>query len=426
MRSNDFLRPALVNNALKAPLLRLSALERVADPVEQATAVLSKYPLCDRCLGRLFAGLGRGLSNAERGRALKLSILMRIHAAALAGQAPVYAKEVLTNMGQTAEGLYEQLFGSRPERRACYICNDKLDEFLESTPEKVARAVREWGGTTFLVGASVDPEVVQREEKLKAEFKLALGESIKSEIKREVGKRAQALGLRVDFARPDVVVLVRFPSGDAEPQPRRLMISGVYRKLRRDLSLSPREPSLNPLTSRLLEMTQSSRVGIKGLVRDERGVRALGLGIPVTFLLGGSRVRSAPPEGTVIESEGASLEVKGDAAAAADEDLARRVRVYRCVIYAEGASPAEVKLAAESLKGREARQKVMGRTVSGVVREAACNIVGDLVECLISLDEKLYVMELVSGRGSEPSLSGLLGKEATCVEADLLGVIGLR
>ncbi|MFP3171659.1 MAG: hypothetical protein RXQ79_01255 [Acidilobus sp.] len=128
----------------------------------------------------------------------------------------------------------------------------------------------------------------------------------------------------------------------------------------------------------------------------------------------------------MIESEGASLEVKGDAAAAADEDLSRRVRVYRCVIYAEGASPAEVKLAAESLKGREARQKVMGRTVSGVVREAACNIVGDLVECLISLDEKLYVMELVSGRGSEPSLSGLLGKEATCVEADLLGVIGLR
>ena len=31
------------------------------------------YPLCDHCLGRQFALLGRGLENDRRGQALKLS-----------------------------------------------------------------------------------------------------------------------------------------------------------------------------------------------------------------------------------------------------------------------------------------------------------------------------------------------------------------
>jgi len=31
--------------------------------------ILEKYPLCDRCLGRLFAYLGKSLGHDERGRA---------------------------------------------------------------------------------------------------------------------------------------------------------------------------------------------------------------------------------------------------------------------------------------------------------------------------------------------------------------------
>lgn len=397
------------------------------DPAQQAMKVLAKYPLCDRCLGRLFAGLGRGLSNAERGRALKLSVVMSLHAMSLSGRLPENARDVLANAGGAAAQVYVELFGSPPEHRSCYICNDALDKFLDEMPQRVADAVKEWGGSTFLVGAKVDPEVIAREERIKAEFGLAFGESIKSEIKRELGKRAQLLGPKVSFDRPDVVVMVSFPDGSVSVQPRRLVVKGLYRRLRRDLQLRPREALSHPLVARLINDTRSSRVGIVGLVRDEKEVRALGLGIPVEFHLGGPRVRLVPPDGSIIEAEGASLEVNSSVEASGPEDLSRRVRVYRCVLYVEGGTFESLQLAAASLRGKEVRQKFMGKEVSGVVRGAECvDMGGGLAECIIALDERLHVMELVSGSGTEPSLSGLLGTAAECVVADLLGVIPLR
>jgi Predicted pseudouridylate synthase len=47
--------------------------------IDKVMDVLRKYPLCDHCLGRLFARLGFGLSNEERGRAIKDYLLMSIH-----------------------------------------------------------------------------------------------------------------------------------------------------------------------------------------------------------------------------------------------------------------------------------------------------------------------------------------------------------
>ncbi|MEM4139481.1 MAG: pseudouridylate synthase, partial [Sulfolobaceae archaeon] len=39
--------------------------------LNKALELLSKYPLCDSCLGRCFARLGYGLENKERGKAIK-------------------------------------------------------------------------------------------------------------------------------------------------------------------------------------------------------------------------------------------------------------------------------------------------------------------------------------------------------------------
>ncbi|MEM4329366.1 MAG: hypothetical protein QXI50_06895, partial [Candidatus Caldarchaeum sp.] len=41
-----------------------------------AVELLKSGALCDYCLGRQFARLGYGLSNRERGRALKVALLM--------------------------------------------------------------------------------------------------------------------------------------------------------------------------------------------------------------------------------------------------------------------------------------------------------------------------------------------------------------
>ena len=43
------------------------------DVLEKAFELLSKYPLCDHCLGRQFALLGYSMENNVRGSALKIS-----------------------------------------------------------------------------------------------------------------------------------------------------------------------------------------------------------------------------------------------------------------------------------------------------------------------------------------------------------------
>ena len=47
------------------------------DVLEKAFEILSKYPLCDHCLGRQFALLGYSMENNVRGKALKVSLTMQ-------------------------------------------------------------------------------------------------------------------------------------------------------------------------------------------------------------------------------------------------------------------------------------------------------------------------------------------------------------
>src|SRR4030067_3719368 len=52
--------------------------------LEAAMEMLEKHPLCNHCLGRQFAMLGRGIDNGDRGKALKLSLTMQASALTLA------------------------------------------------------------------------------------------------------------------------------------------------------------------------------------------------------------------------------------------------------------------------------------------------------------------------------------------------------
>ncbi len=50
------------------------------DILQTARRIISLGPICDSCLGRQFAMLSTGLTNAERGRALKTVLSMQASA----------------------------------------------------------------------------------------------------------------------------------------------------------------------------------------------------------------------------------------------------------------------------------------------------------------------------------------------------------
>ena len=138
-------------------------------------------PVCDHCLGRLFADRSFGLGNADRGRAVRTAI-------ALADDEPYDA----------------------PEPADCWVCEGlfgRLDEFAD----RAVTAVTDHEFGTYQVGSRVPPLVAENDRLLRADAGLAedAGEPASKELNREVGKRiAVATGAEVDFDRPHVQFLV--------------------------------------------------------------------------------------------------------------------------------------------------------------------------------------------------------------------------
>jgi tRNA pseudouridine synthase 10 len=160
-------------------------------------------PLCNHCLGRLFASLSRGLSNDQRGALVRSSVPQ-------APQAPADISE-------------------------CYVCRGLFSE-VDKFADLCVKTSQEYEFSTFLVGTKIDAELIEREEALWAEISAKDMESIKSEMNREIGKRLESrLQKTVDFANPEMVFLIdtRFDRIVLDVAP--LFVYGRYRKFSREL-----------------------------------------------------------------------------------------------------------------------------------------------------------------------------------------------
>ncbi len=153
--------------------------------------------LCDHCLGRLFGKSGKGMTNDVRGRIIRDSL-----------------------------GLDE------PEE--CTLCDDLFD-LMDRFAENVAENVNSVESDNFLVGCRVDPAVTEAEKALWKELGIE-GESIKTELNREIGKIALPMINRpVEFKNPQVVACVDTRFADVELDLSPLFIYGRYNKLSREI-----------------------------------------------------------------------------------------------------------------------------------------------------------------------------------------------
>jgi tRNA pseudouridine synthase 10 len=169
------------------------------DP-ELVRRLVAHYPLCDSCLGRQFSKPGETLDFQSRGREIREAL---------------------------------DLLPVTPER--CYLC-----EGLSATPpslaKAVARAAEGYEFTTFLVGTALPARFLEREDELRAEFKLRGGPTLKSQLAREVGQLlVRVEGWTVSFTRPDITFIIKPIDGGVEVKPRPLHLTGRYVKLRRGI-----------------------------------------------------------------------------------------------------------------------------------------------------------------------------------------------
>jgi len=174
--------------------------------IEEVEAILGYGDTCNHCLGRFFGKRSFGLTNEERGRALRIT------------------RELVAN-----EPHHE------PEPESCWICGGEFTR-IDAWAAKVVEKVRGIEFSTFLIGTKVPPLVAESEEMVWSDLSLHDPEPLKAEMNREVGKTVSALtGKKADLKKPDVVAILDLAEGTVEVQVNPVFFFGRYIKYERGI-----------------------------------------------------------------------------------------------------------------------------------------------------------------------------------------------
>ncbi|MGB7531978.1 MAG: tRNA pseudouridine(54/55) synthase Pus10 [Halobacteriota archaeon] len=391
-------------------------------------------PICDNCIGRQFAKISSGLSNAKRGQILK---------------------EVLRTKWKGEE---IELQGK------CWVCNG-LFENLEGWVLKALDALREYEFDSFLVGTKVSGMLLENEELIWEITGASYAEPLKAELNREIGKRIEReTGKTVDFERPDLVVLLDLWTEKVELQVNSCFIYGRYRKFERGIpqtrwlcrecrgrgcekcnytgKMYP-ESVEELISSSILAVFKGEYMVLHGCGREDIDARMLGSGRPFVVEIKEPKRRKLDLrmlEDKVREENAGKLEVTGlqyvKREMVAQIKNAKADKTYRVGV---GLKTKVLKKDLENTLNTLTGAVIEQRTPTRVLHRRADMVRRRKVHSakLISFDESvffmeikceggLYIKELVSGDGerTKPNLSELLGTgvEAEVKELDVMDV----
>ncbi|MFC6824084.1 tRNA pseudouridine(54/55) synthase Pus10 [Halopelagius fulvigenes] len=413
--------------------------------LEDARALAESGPVCDSCLGRVFADRSFGLTNAERGRSLRV-----------------------------AAALDDDEAFEATDTEACWVCEGEVARFDEWA-ERCAEAVEDVEFDTYQVGTRAPPLVEENEVLLREGAGLPedAGELFKSEFNREVGKRLGRLtGTEVEFGRPDVMFLLDIEADEVEVDVHSAFVYGRYRKLERDIPQTEwpcnrcdgsgyvgkqvcekcggsgylYEESVEGLTAPVVrDVMDGTGAKFHGAGREDVDALMLGTGRPFVIEIVEPRRRRVDTdrlEGDINVFAEGKVEVEG--LRLANYEMVERVKKldaskrYRAAVeFDADVTEAELDAAIEELDGATVEQYTPHRVDH---RRANLTRTREVYEATGELDDArhatvevhgaggLYIKELVSGDEgrTEPSLADILGVGAEVTALDVVTVEGVE
>ncbi len=426
--------------------------------LDKTLALLKKYYLCDNCLGRLFARLGRGLTNKQRGETLKIVALMEAHRKLIEGLLSVEEFEkIATNIGSIADDTVAELGLDLKlsEIRKCSICGfQSLDLKINEYAKKALELLRRYSARTFLVGVMKNSSIERKEEAIASEYGLKFYENVRNELKREVGKAVQSMSnmnVRVDFSKPDIVVVIDLDKDIVSIRRMPLYLKGLYWKLGRNISQSKwilwdgskKYPySVQEALETLKELIGAKEVVLHASGREDVDVRMLGSGRlfivevkePEKYSFSIRDIERKVNE----KSRYVKVRFLGEASRKevrlAKMEHARKIKVYKALVVVDkNVSEEQLRGLEEYFTNKVVRQRTPRRVLHrrpDVVRLRRVHSIktkllsSHVFEALIKCDGGLYIKELVSGDNgrTKPSFSEYLKAEAKCVELDVVYV----
>ena len=423
--------------------------------IELVIKILYNKPLCDHCLGRLFARLGMGLGNNERGYSLKTIVAMIIHEKILEEEPGKYRDLVYRlaiNGGGSLTKLFSHVYGEEVETKKCYVCNGKLSiQYFNTIANKVAETLNDYHPTSFLVGVTISRDLQLKELEISSKTGIEYSESIKNELKREIGKRVkELLGIEPDFVKPDVVAIIDFSTDNINVVVRPVLLEGVYWKQARNISHTrwitrgirkypySLEDFLNDYINPLYD---AERTVLHASGREDVDVRMIGTGRPMVIEVKNPRYRLVDPSliNEFLSTRIIKVEVHGFSSRKRIEYLktehSKRSKIYKALVYTgDPIDHSKLLILERELENRVINQYTPTRILwrkkeklrkKKVYRVKTRYINRHLFETIIWCDGGLYIKELISGDNerTEPSFSSILGTSAYCIELDVIAVI---
>jgi tRNA pseudouridine synthase 10 len=440
------------------------------DVLKKAFEILSKYPLCDHCLGRQFALLGYSMENNIRGQSLKVSLTLQANDLSAEKNAEgIKHLKVLASNGfsreaqETLKHLKKRL-PKKDDAIKCTLCDGKF-EIVDNLTQKAIAAIADYEFTTFIVGIELPLTVEEREDEFKAAVNVGYGESMKHEFGRLLGKAvAKHTGKEADYLKPDLVVVFNPFLEKVRLQVNPLFVSGRYRKLVRTIPQSKwfcsdcrgrgcekcsgtgklYPESVEELSSKaLLETTQGAEAFLHASGREDIDARMLGSGRPFV-------IEVSKPKKRFVDLKQIEIQINADAVGKVEvsglrfttKDVVRRLKKgenaqkeYALLAEFETElSDKDLHMIEEKLSGVCIKQQTPLRVLhrrADLIREKYIYQVKvkkvSLKRALLEIrcQGGLYVKELVSGDEGRtvPNVSDLLNKRAKTLKLDVLNVI---
>ncbi len=437
--------------------------------LEKALQMLERHPLCNHCLGRQFAFLAHGIENEEKGKTLKTMLLMEAQALASTKKTEaIRVLKILASNGflKQAEEVLHQM-RRRPPKKAvqtCFLCENRF-EAVDELAKRAVEKLGEYEFNTFMVGVELPVDVEEREDEFKARFNVEYGENIRLEFGRLLARKIAGYSdKKLDYHKPDIVVLLNPMTEEIRLQVNPLYIAGRYKKLVRGIPQSKwictkcggkgcekcnwtgkRYPeSVEELiTPPFLEATGGVKASFHASGREDVDARMLGKGRP--FVIEISQPRKRFIDLKKLE-EAVNAYAKGRVEVSdlqiVDKDFIRRVKKgeaaqkeYRVVVeFEKEVSDEDLKLLEQKLTGVIVKQRTPLRVLhrrADLTREKYIyevkvkKLSPKKAEMRVRCQGGLYVKELVSGDEGRttPSVSEILGQKAKPIKLDVLNVI---
>jgi len=414
--------------------------------LEPARDLLATGPLCDHCVGRPVADRSFGLTNGERGKALRVAVAL------------------------ADDEAYDP-----PDPATCWVCEGQCARHDEWADRAIA-AIGEVEFHSYQVGTRVPPLIEENDRLLREEAGLDpdAGESFGSAFNREVGKRVgERTDTSVDFGRPDVLAVLNVERADVEVEVNPAFVYGRYRKLEREIPQTEwpcrecggggkqlgdegEKPCEHcdgtgymyptsveqEVAPHVLSAMDGEEAVFHGAGREDVDALMLGTGRPFVVEVKRPRIRRPDVEklATEINESAEGVEVEG--LCPATHEMVERVKelpaskTYRAsVAFDAPVDPEDMAAAAVELSGTTVEQytpervdhrrasKIRSRTVYKLSIEPEDDTTATVE---IHGEGGLYVKELIHGDEdrTSPSVSGLLGVECSVTALDVLAVEG--